>query len=552
MEQAQGLEANALSQSTNILRSKWVLKWKEIEGSRQIKGRMVAQGFLDKQSTLTFSGTTSRWGQRIVMAVATQMGWDLLSADVSEAFLRGITFEELAKNDPTTPLRVVELELPPGTAELLRTLPGMETFDPGKECLSLLKPGFGLKDAPRLWNMALLRVLSKAGLHRCQTDRQLFVKHDVGKLVLLVSTHVDDLKITGLQRQMQALMSCLTGHFDELKTATDNFEHLGLKHTKNEDGTRQVSQDHYVSELKHVPEGGLKSNLDEPVNDAVRTKFSSLLGGLAWVTQTRLDVAVFVAALQRKLKAPTNRRDVINLNRVLSYIKRKPLGLTYVKLEDPWKLYVISDSSFKGEGQDALAMRSGIIALGSKSGPVVGRNSLQVLEFVSKKQSRVCRSTFTAELYSMLDLLGLASNINLAMTEVLTGCKSASELAAIQENGQNTLELLAFLDARSVYDCVAAADTKSTTDQMMLIHALKLKDCLALRLVSNLFWIDTRDMLADGLNKGIVSREALQELCSRGLWMINHPMQVHEEPRQSRVTAEPESKGTRPDEVVTA
>ena len=90
--------------NTNLLRSKWVLKWKQIKGQKDIKGRLVAQGFQDKQSLTTFSGTTSRWGQRIVLTVATQFNWSVISADVSEAFLRGITFKRLAELDTTQPL----------------------------------------------------------------------------------------------------------------------------------------------------------------------------------------------------------------------------------------------------------------------------------------------------------------------------------------------------------------------------------------------------------------------------------------------------------------
>ena len=139
-----------LSNSRNLLKSKWVLKWKNIAGKKGVKGRLVAQGFQDRQSLSTFAGTTSRWGQRIVLAISTQFGWPLISADVSEAFLRGITFQELAQMDTSQPLRVVEIALPVGSEELLRTFPGMENYDPTSECLSLLKPGFGLKDAPRL------------------------------------------------------------------------------------------------------------------------------------------------------------------------------------------------------------------------------------------------------------------------------------------------------------------------------------------------------------------------------------------------------------------
>ena len=41
---------------------------------------------------------------------------------VSEAFLRGITFKELAAMDKSQPLQEVEISLPPGSEQLLRTL----------------------------------------------------------------------------------------------------------------------------------------------------------------------------------------------------------------------------------------------------------------------------------------------------------------------------------------------------------------------------------------------------------------------------------------------
>ena len=66
--------------------------------------------------------------------------------------MRGLTFEELFQSGHSTEMRSVQLLLPEGSEELLRTIPGMEDFNPDTECLELLKPGFGLKDAPRLWS----------------------------------------------------------------------------------------------------------------------------------------------------------------------------------------------------------------------------------------------------------------------------------------------------------------------------------------------------------------------------------------------------------------
>ena len=127
--------------------------------------------------------------------------------------------------------------------------------------------------------------------------------------------------------------------------------------------------------------------------------------------------------------------------------------------------------------------------------------------------------------------MSLGNLINLALTEVLTGSRTASTLADVQENGENTLQADLILDAKSVYECVSAADTKTTTDKLMLIHALKLKELLALRISSRLLWVDTRDMLSDALNKGIISRDAIRRASENGIWKVAHNFKLHVEAR---------------------
>ena len=248
-----------------------------------------------------YSPTTSRWGQRLLTILAVQFNWRVASADVSEAFLRGLTFNELHETGHDKVLREVQLILPPGSLELIRTLPGLSDFDSNTEVLHLLKPGFGLKDAPRLWNLALQKVLKKLGLVATQADPQFFIKHEGGQLVLAMTTHVDDLKITGKPSEMAEVIKGLEEAFDTLKLDYDNFEHLGLRHTLNEDMSRSISQNHYVAELKPIPDAAVRlMNPEQVVDDTVRAQFQSLLGGVAWVAQTRPDAAVFISALQRK------------------------------------------------------------------------------------------------------------------------------------------------------------------------------------------------------------------------------------------------------------
>ena len=70
----------------------------------------------------------------------------------------------------------------------------MEDFDPSWECLDMVRPGFGLKDAPRAWSIRLDQELTKFSLTRAQADRCLYIMFADRVLVLIISTHMDDLK----------------------------------------------------------------------------------------------------------------------------------------------------------------------------------------------------------------------------------------------------------------------------------------------------------------------------------------------------------------------
>ena len=506
--------------ANNLLTSRWVLKWKIIDGERRIKARLTVQGFKDRQEVDNFSATTSRWAQRLILIIAAQFGWDIGSADVSEAFLRGLTFEELAKQ-PGEVKRSVQLELPPGSAPFMQQFDGMKDFNPITEVLDMVKPGYGLKDAPRLWNMALRRVLQEFSMRPVLADKELYVLHRDGQLVLILSTHVDDLKMTGTSEAMKALIAALEKAFDKLKVEWNKFEHCGIMHEQDEK-TKEVTvhQNHYVKQLRPMKDDHVR-HMDPlaEVDERTKTVYMSLLGGVAWVVQTRPDVGVYVSSLQRHLQNP-RATDVLNLNRVLRYLKRHPLSITYRRVDKPWRLAVISDSAFQSKDQDCLALRSGIIALTSVD--TTGKVQVQPIEYLCKKQQHVCRSTYAAELHSALDLTSLALLINTAITEILCGVMSASEMVITLDSGKLTIPVDLYIDARAVFDSVTAKHVKTPADKILLIHALSLREHLTRRRVNRLLWIDTRDMVRDALNKGKIDRGPLRELFEKGIWSIVH------------------------------
>ena len=65
----------------------------------------------------------------------------------------------------------------------------------------MVRPGFGLKDAPRLWHVRIDEVMKQMGTHALVSDPQLYARWRSEKNVcsfeildLACTTHVDDLK----------------------------------------------------------------------------------------------------------------------------------------------------------------------------------------------------------------------------------------------------------------------------------------------------------------------------------------------------------------------
>ena len=81
--------------AVNLLTSRYVFTWKRgDDGVRYMKCRLTVHGVKDTAagSLDRYSGTSTRWGQRAVVATAVQKQWPMASLDVSEAFLKGLHF----------------------------------------------------------------------------------------------------------------------------------------------------------------------------------------------------------------------------------------------------------------------------------------------------------------------------------------------------------------------------------------------------------------------------------------------------------------------------
>ena len=156
----------------NICTSRWVMRWKLINNERAVKARLTIRGFQDQREVDTYAGTASRWSQRIVCSIAVQHSWAIWITDVATAFLQSDSFEQLAQ-EAGTELKTVCFTPPAGSESTFRLLKAYEDIDFSTEVLHLLRPAYGLKDAPKAWKTRLNKLLLKIGARVCPTDSSL-------------------------------------------------------------------------------------------------------------------------------------------------------------------------------------------------------------------------------------------------------------------------------------------------------------------------------------------------------------------------------------------
>ena len=476
-------------------------------------------------------GTANKVSQRLINSQAAQSKTTLFSFDIGTAFLRGVTFREMAKRTGT-PLRSVQFDFPPKDVHLLRKLTGMADFNHILEVLDFLKSMWGLNDAPRLFGITRDDSLTKAGCKKTSADSHFWVMHnDKSEWQLSVSSHIDDLKGCGNDAARERLKKQLAEDFsDDLKEQLHEFEHIGIKHVQNT-STMEVytHQNHYVDQLHPINVDLVdRTKEDSLVAGVVYALFRSLLGAMQWLLQTRGDIVPYVGCLQRHANTPTV-KHVLMINRVLRWCKHNKIGVLFAFIPGPLAMAVIADSAYKCEPDDidCLALRGFLICLMGSKTDSKGKTvyALHVLEVIGSKHRLITRSTFAAELRNAIDAVDHGIKINGAVHEQIHGVVIPTELAKMKEAGGFCRPVLLFIDAKSVFDAIKS-DSDYSADTSMVFHVKALRHQYHTGQIAALVWLDIRDMLADGLTKGKIDRTALNIALNTGVWTVKHSSEM--------------------------
>ena len=501
---------------------------------RIIRMRMTLRGFKDKEAEglVTYAGTSSRPSQRLIVSEAVIRGWPLATIDVRKAFLKGLTYKELAEADGA-PQREVNFELGADAVAVLRQCPGYSDFNPATEVLHMEKPGTGCKEAPRCFGLKLKRADDKFGAKPLTHDNQCIVRHGgpQNELDFVATKHVDDVKAACSPATLQAFIAVLESVFGkgELDITLENFTNCGVRHIRLTDSDKQVGysmdQEEYIDALKTIDDPslvGLKT--DSPVNSTVMSLFLSLLMALAYTLLTRPDLCVYVTALQRVAQKPLC-QHVRKLNVLVRWAKKHPIRIVYRVMVCQSRLLGESDAGFRKE-TDEDGHLNGRSSRGSnylRVGQRLTDESTQVhlLDWSQGAIKQVTRSTFTAESHGAIATMDHGMVLKTMLHEMQYGPVTLEVAKELTEGPSQHIYFDTGTDAYNLVLSLSRDRVKPPAEQSFLCHLLWMHQKLEQGAVTRLLWTDTRDITADPHTKGAASRKPIHEVCS-GVYFQRH------------------------------
>ena len=331
------IEVPMLQARAKIIPGTWVFRVKRNPSGEitKFKGRYCLRGDLEDENEVedTFAPTVAWSTVRLFLVLSMILGWTTASVDFSNAFVQ-------AKLD-----KPKWMHIPRGFVSKL---------GPGT-CLELKKSIYGGKSAPALWNKCAIDGFKKCGFKQSTFDPCLL--YCKGMMVVL---YVDDAGIAAKNpADIDQLIEELRELGFELKKEGDFTEFLGIKLTKHQDGTIELTQVGLIDKIleaagmtdcnpNRVPASGpLGSDPDgEPMDES--WNYRSIVGMLLYLsTNTRPDISFAVSQVCR-FSADPKQSHATAVKTILRYLKRTRTKGMSIKPTGKLNLDMFVDADFCG------------------------------------------------------------------------------------------------------------------------------------------------------------------------------------------------------------
>ncbi len=461
----------------------WVLTEKIVDDGRTVKARLTIRGDQEESEGIRKDSPTVKKGNiKIFAVIASLEKWDIKTSDVASAFLQGMEIDRDV------------FVLPPKERRVPNVL------------WRLLKPVYGLVDAPRGWYLALDEEFLKAGCERCLLDPAMYLhftqEGDEKKVAGMALTHVDDVLHGGSTDFDENVMGSVKSSFKFGLEERDAFRYVGMNMTQTETGIL-VDQDHYVKGLE-LPDMDIAKDLH--VNDVLCSEGQTLFRGcvakiLHVGYQSRPDICFEGKCLSTKFGKATKG----DLRTALK--KMQKLQGVHTKMFFP-RLGALNKLTFVGYGDAGI--RSMPDKLSSVGGQVIllvdcSKRLACLLNWRSKKLVRKVVSSLAGEALAVVAAIGEMVYNKAILKQVYGG--------VIDE-----IPVVMFTDSRNLYKSVHS--TSLVEDSWLIPDIAVIKDALCNGTISSLRRVSSDDMLANCLTKAGASAVQLMTVLQTGNFIL--------------------------------
>ena len=455
----------------DCISTRWVYAWKDKDGSKIAKARLVIRGFEEEDKDIEkASPTCSSEGLKMVLTIMAQNEWSPKTMDIKTAFLQGNKLE-----------REVFIK------------PPIEKRKNGI-IWKLEKCVYGLVDASLYWYKRVKSFIEKSGGIVSCMDPAIFYWMNNNKIEGILACHVDDFLYGGSEQFCSEKGSDIRNEFTVGKEEEGSFKYVGMN-IQQSDKVILLDQNSYAQSLKIIEISKERSIQKQcPITNSERKIMKAKIGQLLWLgRQTRPDLIFDASDLSTRVNNATV-QDLIYTNKIMKKAMTENVTLKFRKLDCP-EMKIYSDASL-GNCQTGNTQGGYFIFLQS------GKN-INPLSWSSKKLKRIARSTLAAETLAMADAMDNGIFSASLLSELTTGTVKPE-----------ILNISLVTDCRSLHDNLNS--NKAVTEKRLRLEIAAIREALQRELIKESVWVSTENQIADVLTKRGVSPLRLLAALEKG------------------------------------
>ena len=436
---------------------RWVLWYK----SEEVRARLTARGFEEKEKVASDSPTVDKCNVRIVLTICQSKGWVLETSDVKSAFLQGHELD-----------REVYIQ-PPKEANV-----------PRGQLWKLKVALYGLNDASLQFFLKSKKVLLDLGCQQSTMDPALFYKRNSkGELIGLICAHVDDYIHCGSKEFQDTVIKKLVTIFQMGKTESKQFEYVGFDIKQDETGIK-IDQSSYAADVELVdvrPERAKQTNDD--LQPEEKSTLREVAGRIGWLGRGTRPELLFS---QVEMSTKFVNGKVSDLNQASKIIRKVKGSECFIVIKnigdvEDWCVEVSTDASL-------CNLNNGVGSTGAKVVLLVNKVTglCAPVSWQCNKISRVVDSTLAAECLSLKEGLHEGVYVRQVIEEIF-GMKDKS------------IEVHGIVDNRGTVDAIHS--TTSLKDKKLRRDVAGIKEMMNEGEVTRVTWCAGKEQLADCMTK---------------------------------------------------